>query len=105
MLSRTMNNQELLDRIEKQCRNVLRILLQMLPGVWVWPSKVLQDCGVRKKGQRAALTPQGRPADHADGAVSSTVSLTKICLARPVELQRLSCAHCLALVARICRPG
>ncbi len=32
MLSRTMNNQELLDRIEKQCRKFLRILLAL---VWV----------------------------------------------------------------------
>ncbi len=36
-----MNNQELLDRIEKQCRNVFRfplwILLRVLPSVLLWP--------------------------------------------------------------------
>ena len=41
MLSRTMNNQERLDRIEKQCRNVFRfplwILLRVLPSVLLWP--------------------------------------------------------------------
>ena len=36
-----MNNQELLDRIEKQCRKLLRfplwILFRVLPSVLLWP--------------------------------------------------------------------
>ena len=60
MLSRTMNNQELLDSIEKQCRNVFRfplwVLLRVLPSVLLWPL-VWPSKETKKKG----------PSDSPDG--------------------------------------
>ncbi len=63
-----MNNQELLDRIEKQCRNVFRfplwILLRVLPSVllWplVWPSK---ETNKAKPAERRP-NPAARPKPH-----------------------------------------